>query len=138
MANDVLDSILKQNSIDAVFITDPYSLRYYTGFRGGEGYAFATSKGSRVLITDSRYTEAAGMESEFEVKEFGAKVPMKDILTEFMKSNAVHKLGFESLSISYNDYKHPLYYLLLSCFQYYDLLNIRQLDNKYPAIDVHT
>ena len=100
----LLKNILEEAAVDAVIITDPYSLRYYTGFRGGEGVA-VFSKESYVLITDSRYTEAAGMESEFEVKEFGAKVPMKDLLTEFMKSNEVHKLGFESLSISYNDYK---------------------------------
>ena len=100
----LLKNIIEEAAVDAVIITDPYSLRYYTGFRGGEGVALF-SKDSYVLITDSRYTEAAGMESEFEVKEFGAKVPMKNILTEFMKSNAVHKLGFESLSISYNDYK---------------------------------
>ena len=56
--------ILTNVEVDAVLITDPYNLRYYTGFRGGEGVALI-SKGSKILITDSRYTEAAGKECEY-------------------------------------------------------------------------
>lgn len=101
---ELLKGIMEAAEVDGILINDPYSLRYYTGFRGGEGVA-VLSRESYVLITDSRYTEAAGQESEFEVKEYNSKNPMKNILTEFMKTNDVRKLGFENLSISYNDYK---------------------------------
>ena len=104
MANDVLDSILKQNSIDAVFITDPYSLRYYTGFRGGEGYAFATSKGSRVLITDSRYTEAAGKESSYEVIEYNMERRLSAIIREMIEKDEVQRIGFEDETVTFSQY----------------------------------
>ena len=64
---ELLKGIMEAAEVDGILINDPYSLRYYTGFRGGEGVA-VLSRESYVLITDSRYTEAAGQESEFEVK----------------------------------------------------------------------
>lgn len=54
--------------LDAILITSPYNMRYLSGFRGGEG-ALYISKNQNVLITDSRYTEAAARESDFTVIE---------------------------------------------------------------------
>ena len=102
---DLLKKILENTETDAFLITDPYSLRYYTGFKGGEGVAIVMD-GKYVLITDSRYTEAASMESEFEVEEFGASRAKKDIITEVLKERNVLSVGFEDDSISYNDYKY--------------------------------
>lgn len=88
----------------AILITDPYNLRYYTGFRGGEGVALITEK-SQILITDSRYTEAASKESDFEVREYNAKVSVLDILREVIRDEDIDQVGFENLSISFNDYE---------------------------------
>ncbi len=102
---DLLQKIMKNTETDAILITDPYTLRYYTGFKGGEGVAIVTED-KYVLITDSRYTEAASMESEFEVEEFGVSRPKKDIITSVLKDKNVLAIGFEDDSISYNDYKY--------------------------------
>lgn len=48
---------------DAFLITSPHELRYFTGFSGGEGMA-VIGKDFRILITDSRYIEAAAKEAE--------------------------------------------------------------------------
>ena len=56
--NMKLEDIFREKKAEALLITDPYNMRYISGFRGGEGMLFLTLD-RRVLITDSRYTEAA-------------------------------------------------------------------------------
>ena len=99
-----IKNLLNEKNIDAILITDPYNLRYYTGFRGGEGIAVVT-KNSNILITDSRYTEAAEKESDFEVREFNKKNPLKELISEIIRTDNVQKVGFEDLSISFDDYR---------------------------------
>lgn len=56
---------------DGVFLNAPHSLRYFTGFCGGEGIALVLPE-KRYLFVDSRYTVAAQAEApDFEVIEFG-------------------------------------------------------------------
>ncbi len=105
-----LRSILKDKTIDMILITDPYSLRYYTGFRGGEGVALVTEK-SDVLLVDSRYTEAAGKESDFEVIEFNLRNPLKACVQNIVKTDNVQKVGFEDQSIAYADYQRYVGYM---------------------------
>ena len=98
--------ILDDVGINAFLITDPYSLRYYTGFRGGEGVALITDHYSCVLITDSRYTEAAEKEcyDGFVVEQFDSKRSRCDILMDYITNDRVGLLGFENKSISYYEY----------------------------------
>ena len=98
---DKLKGILNDKNLDMILITDPYSLRYYTGFRGGEGTAVVTSH-RNVLIVDSRYTEAAEKESDFEVIEYNLKNPMKSILSDIASKENVATIGFEDQSIIYS------------------------------------
>lgn len=99
-------SIVNDSATEAILITDPYNLRYYTGFRGGEGVAYISRHGNMVLITDSRYTEAAAKEcyAGFVVAEFNVKRSISDILKEYIVSDNVSVLGFENKSISYDSY----------------------------------
>ncbi len=56
-----LDKILKGE--DAVLLTSPHNMRYFSGFTGGEGAVLITNK-ERLLFTDSRYTEQAERETK--------------------------------------------------------------------------
>jgi Xaa-Pro aminopeptidase len=100
---ELIQGIIKKAGVDMVLITDPYNLRYYTGFRGGEGTAVMT-RDRYVLITDSRYTEAASKESDFEVIEFNIKRSKKDIIIDIAKECDARALGFEDESISYKEF----------------------------------
>ena len=87
-----------------LLITDPHSLRYYTGFRGGEGVALSTGQ-TAVLYVDSRYTEAAKQEAEeassgFEVKEFNHAEPMFHQLRQQLASAGADIIGFEDRSMT--------------------------------------
>lgn len=73
--------------LDGMLITSPYNMRYLSGFRGGEGVLFI-SKNQNVLITDSRYTEAAAAESDFTVIEENRQHPRSQILKECIQKEA--------------------------------------------------
>ena len=48
---------------DAVLLTSPHNMRYFSGFSGGEGAVLITSS-EKTVYTDSRYTEAAQLEAK--------------------------------------------------------------------------
>ncbi len=89
--------------MQGILITDAYSLRYYTGFSGGEGVALCT-KQEGILYVDSRYTEAAGNETKaagsgFTVREFNHASPLYDQLRSQLGSAGVTAVGFEDRSL---------------------------------------
>ena len=100
------NELMNNASVEALLITDPYNLRYYTGFRGGEGTALITGQDSKVIITDARYTEAAEKEcyDGFVVRQFDATISIYDILQEYISDEHITELGFENESVSYSFY----------------------------------
>ena len=91
---DTIRAILRMENTGAMLITDPYHLRFLSGFRGGEGMLYL-SKDRQVLITDSRYTEAARKESDFIVIEESAAHKRTAILQECLAEDAVTSVGYE-------------------------------------------
>ena len=91
---DTIHFILQSDKIGAVLITDPYHLRFLSGFRGGEGMLYI-SENRQVLITDSRYTEAAGKESDFTVIEESAAHKRTAIVQECLEKDQVTAVGYE-------------------------------------------
>ena len=84
---------------DAIIITDPYNLRYFTGFRGGEGFSVIAGE-NKYLIVDSRYTEAAGRESDFEVIEYNNAKPLAEVFKSIVAENNIRKIGFEDENLT--------------------------------------
>ncbi len=95
--------ILKEKDIQAIIITDPINMRYISGFSGGEGALYLSSN-REVLITDSRYTEAAAKESSFEIIEENAAHKRMRILSELAESDGVCSIGFEDNAMTYGMY----------------------------------
>ena len=93
-----MKSIMEELHLDAMVITDPYNMRHISGFRGGEGILYI-SESQKVLITDSRYTEQAGKESDFTVIEENANHKREEILIECISAEG-KKSGF---SMGYED-----------------------------------
>ena len=91
---NILTDLLKKSEEDSFLISDPYSLRYYTDFRGGEGFAFCSAQ-KQVLIVDSRYTEAAEKESDWTVIEFNAARPVSAIVCDIVQSERLISVGYE-------------------------------------------
>ncbi len=110
-----LQIIAENKELQGILITDPYNLRYFTGFRGGEGVAlFSADRG--VLYVDSRYTEAAKAEvqaagSGFTVTEFNREAPLMGLIQKQLSEDGVKELGFEDqymVCSSYISYKEKL------------------------------
>ena len=94
MNRDDITQVIRNAGVDALFIHDPYNMRYLSGFRGGEGMLYISEKQS-VLITDSRYTEAAGKESSFTVIEENAGHRREAILQECLAADGAKSVGYE-------------------------------------------
>ena len=97
----MLNAILDELKLNALVITDPYNMRHVSGFRGGEG-ALYISAAQKVLITDSRYTEQAGKESDFTVIEECRGHNRQTILKECMEKENVNgdfHMGYEDQSM---------------------------------------
>lgn len=93
-----IKEVLAESGSEALIITDPFNMRYLSGFSGGEGALFLTED-LHVLITDSRYTEAAGKESSFTVIEENRQHPRMQIFRECLEKSAAAKVGYEDQSL---------------------------------------
>lgn len=94
----MIRKFMEQCGADAVLITDPMNMRYFSGFKGGEGAVYL-SKNRQVLITDSRYTEAASKESDFELIEEGGGRKRYQILETLLKEDGAESVAYEDLSM---------------------------------------
>ena len=95
----MINSVLKEKNLEAIIITSPENLYYFSGFTGGEGLVvFSPEK--NYIIVDGRYTIQAKEQTRgFEVIEYSV-MPYK--LVEDM---GFKKIGFEDKTISYKAYK---------------------------------
>ncbi len=94
-----------EQKIDAVWVSDPYNMRYLSGFRGTDGFLFLTGN-RKVLLTDSRYTTQAQEEAAgFEVLEVNTSKGYGDFLLELLKETESQKLVFEDQHLIYGDFK---------------------------------
>ncbi|MEG2380969.1 MAG: aminopeptidase P family N-terminal domain-containing protein [Oscillospiraceae bacterium] len=90
-------------NVDAVLLTSPHNMRYFSEFDGGEGYVL-TCKHARYVLVDSRYTEIATlMAKDFSVIEFSGNLFEK--LQDIIKENNVKSIGFEDSELSFSTYK---------------------------------
>lgn len=98
-----LEDIFREKKAEALLITDPYNMRYISGFRGGEGMLFLT-RDRRALITDSRYTEAASQETDFEVIEENRGHRRTAILRELFSETGAEAAGYEDQSLRCSEF----------------------------------
>lgn len=98
-AVDSLQSVLEQERLDAVLVTELANVWYLSGFRGSEGTILFSKKG-RWFFSDFRYREQARQEvSGFKIKIFKSK--FKEI-PGLVKELRVRRLGFEPSGISFH------------------------------------
>lgn len=100
-----LNRIFEQKKIDVILVSDGYNMRYISGFSGATGYLYI-SPDKKIILTDSRYTEAANAErtSGFEVIEVNRLADYYIQIKSLMKEEKATRAGFEDLSMTYADY----------------------------------
>lgn len=98
-----IKELLLRTEAEALIITDPFNIRYLSGFSGGEGALFLT-EGERILITDSRYTESAEKESSFTVIEENRSHNRMEIFRECLEKSGAASVGYEDQSLRCSEF----------------------------------
>ena len=91
-----------EEKIPALLITNPYNLRYMTGFTGTTGMALVTAN-QAYFITDFRYVEQASEQCVgYEiVKNTG---PIFEEILPLLNKEEIAQLGFDDLHLSFAQY----------------------------------
>jgi len=90
--------------LDGLYITNEKNIFYLTGFSYTDGYLLVTREES-YLMTDFRYIEAAKVEAGNEWKVIMFSQNRKEQLSDLLSQNKVRTLGFEGMTLSYEDYE---------------------------------
>ena len=89
-----LRSVIQENDIDGMLISDPHNRRYLSGFIGTAGYLFITETDA-VLATDFRYTEqAADQAPGFEISRVQGR--LIEWFPKLLGELGVKTIGFEA------------------------------------------
>ena len=84
---------------DAVLITSPHNLQYFSGFAGGEGFCLL-SHSSKTIFVDSRYTVEAVSECKgFEVVEFSGG-NLFELITAQLNKISAKVIAYEDLCLT--------------------------------------
>lgn len=98
---------MQEKNIEGAYINNPVDVRYLSGFTGGEAELFVSAD-KAVLITDSRYTIQAGLETKgvYEVVTVGGgwKI-IYDKVKELTVVAGVKTLAVEESYLSHKEYK---------------------------------
>jgi Xaa-Pro aminopeptidase len=87
-------TVLPEQEIDALLVSQPENRRYLSGFTGSAGLLVITPE-QAMLATDSRYYEQVGREAPaFELVKVQGRV--SELLREVLADLGVKRLGFES------------------------------------------
>ena len=132
----MLNKIIESSNIDAVFITDMYNLRYFTGFTGTTGIALATKEGN-FFFSDFRYKEQGAKQVEangFTFVEVGRN--SLDKVKELIDKFGIKKLGFEDLNMTFSYYKKIEELFKVELVQLGSILSNQRLIKKDFEIEI--
>ncbi len=107
-------TLLHELKVDALFITDAYSILYFTGFKTASPHEMEVkailTQDTLEVITDARYEIEAG---EFFDSNNGVSVhiqtvekPIYSIIEEITTTHGIKNLGFESHNLTYQWYEY--------------------------------
>lgn len=98
-----LREVMKEQHMEAIWITNDVNRRYLTGFTGSSGYVLITLD-QAYLLTDFRYmTQAPEQAKDFVVVEHGPSV--NDNLKQLLQEARISRLGFEEDHTSFSTYR---------------------------------
>ncbi len=102
MAVQRLENLMRRKGLDVILFWGPENIRYLCGFTGSDG-ALIYSRGDRVFLTDSRYTEQAkGEVPTAAVSQYRQKIPG---IAQALKSLRVRRIGFEADTVNFESYR---------------------------------
>jgi len=98
-----LRSMLQQERIDGLLITNSYNRTYMTGFTGRAGVVLLSAERA-LFITDFRYVEQAQKQAVgYEIVQHTG--PITEEVAKRAKELGITKLGFEQDTLTYSEYR---------------------------------
>ena len=100
-----LREFLREKNCEGVVINKEENLHYFSGFTGDDTILVITLNDA-FLITDSRYTEQAKQQTNFEILEHKTGLLAK--IAEVIKATGILNVAFEGNALIYNQYNKLL------------------------------
>ncbi|MDP3940922.1 MAG: aminopeptidase P family protein [bacterium] len=105
----LLTSFLKEQRVDAILLSSPLSIKYYTGFHGfsheeREGYALQT-KNALYLLTSKLYEGSVQSLPGVTPLIYSQKNPFSKILQTLFKNENIQKLGVEENNLTLAEFR---------------------------------
>ncbi|WP_129727183.1 Xaa-Pro dipeptidase [Ectobacillus funiculus] len=98
-----LRSMLRQEGIDGLLLTNSYNRTYMTGFTGTAGVVLLSAERA-LFITDFRYVEQAQKQAVgYEIVQHTG--PITEEVAKRAKELGITKLGFEQDTLTYSEYR---------------------------------
>ncbi|MGC4019682.1 MAG: Xaa-Pro peptidase family protein [Muricomes sp.] len=96
---------MKEQNIDAFYVTKKENVRFISGYTGDDSSLLITEN-EYFFITDPRYTEQAGLECpDYTIKNWREAGKTKgDLIGALAASNGFSTVAFESDSLTYHDF----------------------------------
>ena len=124
-----LKSILRENNVGAILITNKYDITYVSGFTGYESYVLLTNI-KNYIIVDKRYLEQAKKQStDFTAVLYEDKDELTEIIYELLKENGALNIGINTHDTTYNIYKR-----LVKNLKEIEVVELEEPFKKYRAI----
>lgn len=93
---------LEQQNIDAFLISKKENVSYVSAFSGADSFALLLRDGRQLFLTDARYDEQAMKEClGWEVINYRKDHTLISFLSEFIRTQSIKSLAFESHVVSY-------------------------------------
>jgi len=105
MNESKLLSYMKENHLDAYYVSKKENVRFISGYTGDDSVLLITGK-ENFFITDPRYTEQAELECpDYTTKNWRTPGRTRaDMVGDLVRENDLKTVAFESDVLSYNDY----------------------------------
>lgn len=95
---------LERHDVEAFIVSGLWNIRYLSGFTGSNGVILITGN-EKLLITDYRYYEQAGQQTDFEIVlhsgHTGHKGKIYEEVANQVEKRNIKKLGFEERHLSF-------------------------------------
>jgi len=96
---DTLRTLLEENKLDALFVSNKTNIFYLTGFKGSNGYVLVT-KNHLYLLTDNRYTEKADKTTCKDCRVVDIAPGLFNVIHTIFIKHRIKSFGIESADIS--------------------------------------
>ncbi len=99
-----LQKLLKKNNTEALFITDPFNIRYLANFTGTNGTILVAPKNC-LFFTDFRYRAVAKKALPWNIRFIEIKNNFQKTLLPILKKNKIRTVSFEEKHLTFARYR---------------------------------